>query len=329
MTAPLSRTAIADLARGVREGDRRSLARAITVVESSNDRDLPVKSELLDELLHTGRPTIRIGISGTPGVGKSTLIERLGMVLIANGKRVAVLAVDPTSARTGGSILGDKTRMPQLAVHPDAYVRPSAAGFGLGGITAATASAVQVCEAAGYDIVLVETVGVGQSETAVSEVTDLFLLLHSPGGGDELQGIKRGVMELADRVCVTKADGDLLPAATLAQAELRSALHLMRPKPGREMTPVGMCSAATGDGVEELIDGLLAQHHTLSASSELATLRRSQSQLQFRRALDAGLLRRSEGLTREATERARTELEHGRTSPVSAAWSVLNSLPQV
>ena len=321
---------VADLISGIVTGDRRSLAQAITLVESAKLGDIDQKVELLDRVTQRAPSpsmTFRLGVSGTPGVGKSTLIETLGMRLIERGHRVAVLAVDPSSARTRGSILGDKTRMPQLAVHPNAFVRPSPAGGGLGGITGSTAAAVSVCEAAGYDIVIVETVGIGQSETAVADVTDLFLLLHSPGGGDELQGIKRGVMELADRVAVTKADGDLLPAATRAGAELRSALHLMRPKPGRGMTPVDLCSAVTGEGLEDLLDGLFAQHAELESTGELQNLRVDQGNLQFQRALDEGVKRRTVDDIRLRNLRGFVigEMNSGKMSPAGAAHHVLST----
>lgn len=195
---------------------------------------------------------LRLGISGVPGVGKSTFIERFGLMLIEQGHRVAVLAVDPSSRRTGGSILGDKTRMDNLARHPAAYIRPSAAGLTLGGVARRTADAIQLVEAAGFDVVIIETVGVGQSETAVSDLTDLFLLLLPPAGGDELQGIKKGVVELADIVVINKADGDLIPAARRAVADYTAALHLLRPISAHWRPPVLATSAATGAGLPEV-----------------------------------------------------------------------------
>lgn len=198
------------------------------------------------------RDALRLGISGVPGVGKSTFIERFGLMLIEQGHRVAVLAVDPSSRRTGGSILGDKTRMDNLARHPAAYIRPSAAGLTLGGVARRTADAIQLVEAAGFDIVIIETVGVGQSETAVSDLTDLFLLLLPPAGGDELQGIKKGVVELADIVVINKADGDLIPAARRAVADYTAALHLLRPISAHWRPSVLATSAATGAGLPEV-----------------------------------------------------------------------------
>ena len=240
------------LAQAVRSGERRALARAITLVESTHSDDRQRADDLLAALLPVTGGSIRIGITGVPGVGKSSFIETFGMHLTKAGRRLAVLAVDPSSKRSGGSILGDKTRMEELSRNPAAFIRPSPAGRTLGGVARRTREAMLLCEAAGYDVILVETVGVGQSETAVSELVDLFLLLLLPSGGDELQGIKRGVMELADLVLVTKADGELSDAAGRAAAEYRSAIHLLRP-PGGSWTPdVLTCSAHESRGISEV-----------------------------------------------------------------------------
>lgn len=242
----------AALSQAVRAGDRRALARAITLIESGRADHRATAEELLAALLpHTGQ-AVRIGISGVPGVGKSTFIEAFGLHLIAQGHRVAVLAVDPSSARTGGSILGDKTRMELLARAPEAFIRPSPAGRTLGGVARRTREAMLACEAAGYDVVLVETVGVGQSETAVADLVDLFLLLLPPAGGDELQGIKRGIVELADLIVVNKADGALTSAATHAVAEYRHALTLLRPVAEGWRVPVLSCSALEGRGIDRV-----------------------------------------------------------------------------
>src|SRR5881628_1037098 len=217
------------LAADVRAGDRRALAKAITLVESTRPDHEEAAQRLLGLLLpHTGG-AVRVGVSGVPGVGKSTFIEALGLYLIGLGKRVAVLAVDPSSALSGGSILGDKTRMPRLAAAPDAFIRPSPSAGSLGGVTRRTREALLVCEAAGYDVVLVETVGVGQSEYAVASMVDFFLVLMLAGAGDELQGMKRGILELADAVAINKADGDNTTPAAHAAAQYRSALNLLRP----------------------------------------------------------------------------------------------------
>ncbi|EDZ41880.1 MAG: methylmalonyl Co-A mutase-associated GTPase MeaB [Rhodobacteraceae bacterium] len=216
------------LAQSVQLGERRALARAITLVESARADHRAQAAELLELLSLSGRQALRIGLSGTPGVGKSTFIESFGMSLIAQGMRVAVLAVDPSSTRSGGSILGDKTRMDRLSRVPEAFIRPSPSQTHLGGVTRRSREAVAVCEAAGFDVVLIETVGVGQSETMVAQMADLFVLLLAPAGGDELQGVKRGIMEMADLILINKADGDLKPAATRTMADYAGALRLLR-----------------------------------------------------------------------------------------------------
>ena len=216
------------LAQSVQLGERRALARAITLVESARADHRAQAAELLELLSLSGRQALRIGLSGTPGVGKSTFIESFGMSLIAQGMRVAVLAVDPSSTRSGGSILGDKTRMDRLSRVPEAFIRPSPSQTHLGGVTRRSREAVAVCEAAGFDVVLIETVGVGQSETMVAQMADLFVLLLAPAGGDELQGVKRGIMEMADLILINKADGDLKPAATGTMADYAGALRLLR-----------------------------------------------------------------------------------------------------
>jgi LAO/AO transport system kinase len=241
----------ADLAAAIQGRDRAALARGITLVESRRPIDVAAAAELLQALLpHTGA-SVRIGITGTPGVGKSTLIEALGLRLTNAGHRVAVLAVDPSSARTGGSILGDKTRMAELSRDARAFIRPSPGGDTLGGVTAHTREALLLCEAAGFDVVLVETIGTGQSEVAVHGMVDFFLLLLSPAAGDELQGIKRGVMELADGILVHKADGDLAAAAERAAWQCLLAMRILRSGDG-EPPPVLVGSAVTGRGLDEL-----------------------------------------------------------------------------
>ena len=233
-------------------GDRRALARAITLVESTRPDHRDRATALLDALAEDGRQALRIGLSGTPGVGKSTFIEAFGTMLTGQGHRVAVLAVDPSSARTGGSILGDKTRMERLSRDPRAFIRPSPSATHLGGVARRTREAVALCEASGVDVVLIETVGVGQSETMVAGMCDLFVLLLAPAGGDELQGVKRGIMEIADLVLVNKADGELTATATRTVADHAGALRLLRKRPA---DPPGFpkalpVSAVTGDGLE-------------------------------------------------------------------------------
>jgi LAO/AO transport system kinase len=265
------------LADELTTGDRRALSRAITLVESTRVDHRAAATDLLDRVLpHTGG-AMRVGISGTPGAGKSTFVEELGSRLCAAGHSVAVLAVDPSSRRSGGSILGDKTRMERLARHPSAFIRPSPAAGTLGGVARRTREAMLLCEAAGFDIVLVETVGVGQSEVAVADMVDCFALLVAPGGGDELQGLKRGIIELADVVVVNKADGDLHAAAMRAVADYRHALHLLRPKvPGWEV-PVLPVSSLEGTGIDEVWERITAFLEHLDAVDARERLREQQA----------------------------------------------------
>ena len=237
-----------DLAEKIIARDRRALSRAITLVESRREDHRAQAADLLDQLRGQSSQAIRIGLSGTPGVGKSTFIESFGMMLIAQGLRVAVLAVDPSSARSGGSILGDKTRMDRLSREKNAFIRPSPSQSHLGGVARRTREAIELCEAAGFDVVLIETVGVGQSETVVAEMSDLFILLMAPAGGDELQGVKRGIMEMADMILVNKADGDLKPAAMRTCADYSGALRLLRHRP---QDPDGFPKAVTVSALEE------------------------------------------------------------------------------
>ena len=244
-------TDIQATAQAIRAGDRRALARAITLVESAR-ADHRTQAVALLAALGRDRQALRVGLSGTPGVGKSTFIEAFGMMLVGQGLRVAVLAVDPSSARSGGSILGDKTRMERLSREPMAFIRPSPSQAQMGGVARRTREAVALCEAAGFDVVLIETVGVGQSEIMVAEMCDLFILLMAPAGGDELQGVKRGIMEMADLILVNKADGDLLPAATRTVADYAGALRLLRRRPqDPEGFPKAMpVSAYSGAGLD-------------------------------------------------------------------------------
>lgn len=254
MTAASSRPQASDdpLHAPLLAGDRRALARAITLVESTREDHRLRADALLSALLpHTGRST-RLGITGIPGVGKSTFIERFGLALIGQGHRVAVLAIDPSSKRTGGSILGDKTRMELLSRDPGAFIRPSPAGTTLGGVARRTREAMLLAEAAGYDVVIVETVGVGQSETAVADMVDMFVLLLPPAGGDDLQGIKKGVVELADLLVVNKADGEFKAAANRAAADYANALRLLHPTTAQWTPEVRTCSAVEGSGIAEV-----------------------------------------------------------------------------
>jgi LAO/AO transport system kinase len=257
------------------KGDRAALARAITLIESRKPEHRAAARRLLQDLMpHTGK-AVRIGITGVPGVGKSTTIDTLGSLLTAKGHKVAVLAVDPSSTRTGGAILGDKTRMAQLASDPNAFIRPSPSSGTLGGVAAKTREAMLLCEAASFDVILVETVGVGQSETAVADLTDFFLVLMLPGAGDELQGIKKGILELADMIAVNKADDGELRASAAA-AEYRAALHILTPASPVWTPPVITISGLTGLGLDTLWDKVLDHRRRFDATGELQQKRRAQ-----------------------------------------------------
>lgn len=272
-TSSVNADAIRALADGVLRGERRSLARAITLTESTRGDHRAQADALLALLLpHTGR-SVRIGISGVPGVGKSTFIEAFGLHVIERGHKVAVLAVDPSSQRTGGSILGDKTRMVDLSREQSAFIRPSPAGATLGGVARRTREAMLMCEAAGFDVLIIETVGVGQSETAVSDMVDLFMLLLLPAGGDELQGIKKGIMEIADLIVVNKADGDLAAVARHTEADYRHALTLMRH--GDWRVPVLSCSAYHKRGIDAIWDKI-GEHKSLTEGNGQREDRRSE-----------------------------------------------------
>ncbi|HEV7761080.1 MAG TPA: methylmalonyl Co-A mutase-associated GTPase MeaB [Acidimicrobiales bacterium] len=318
---------MAELADDVVAGDRRALSRSITLVESTRADHRVEAAQLLDALLpHTGR-AVRVGITGTPGAGKSTFVEELGTRLTKHGHKVAVLAIDPTSRRSGGSILGDKTRMEQLARDPDAFIRPSPSGTTLGGVARRTREAALVCEAAGFDVVIIETVGVGQSETAVADMVDCFVLLAAPGGGDELQGIKRGIMELADVVVVNKCDGDLQAAANRAVADYRHAVHLLRPKhPGWEV-PVLAVSALEGSGIDDVWSAVEQLEQHLRDTEALDELRAGQAVAWMTEEIRETLV---DAFRRDAAVTARwgkveTAVRAGRLSPGSAARELLDA----
>jgi len=266
--------ALADL---IRKGDRRALAQAITLIESTRSDHRVEASVLLESLIPYAGRSIRLGISGVPGVGKSTFIEALGNYVIDQGHRVAVLTVDPSSAISGGSILGDKTRMELLSRRPEAYIRPSPSGNTLGGVTRRSREALLLCEAAGFDVIIVETVGVGQSETRVADMTDTFMLLLLPGGGDELQGIKRGIMELADLILINKADDDLQSLAGRSAAEYRAALRLLHPRSADWKVEVQTCSARDGTGIGEAWESVLRHRQVLESTGEFERRRAAQA----------------------------------------------------
>jgi LAO/AO transport system kinase len=316
---------IKDLRDALVAGDRRALAKAITLVESRRAQDEAAAADLVNFALPHAGKAVRVGLSGAPGVGKSTFVEAFGTWLIEKGHRVAVLAVDPSSRRSGGSILGDKTRMVKLAQAPNAFIRPSPAGTTLGGVARRTRESMVLVEAAGFDVVLVETVGVGQSETAVADMVDMFLVLVSPGGGDELQGIKRGIMELADLVVVTKADGDLQQAANRAAAEYRAALHLMRPKFASWSADVRLVSSTEGRGIAEVWGDVERFRDLLTGSGAWDSQRRDQRVAWLHTELREGL---TAALTEDPTveaELAKLEaaVAKGTTAPPAAAKAIL------
>src|SRR6202158_6306455 len=316
------------LTKDLRAGSRAALARAITLIESRRGDHQAAARDMVQTLLPDTGKAVRVGITGSPGVGKSTTIDRLGMFLIARGHKVAVLAVDPSSARTGGSILGDKTRMARLAASERAYIRASPASGTLGGVAAKTREAMLLCEVAGFDVVLVETVGIGQSETAVCDMTDFFLALMLPGAGDELQGIKKGLVELADMIAVNKADGDNIKRANLAAAEYRGALHILSPRSEHWHPPVLTYSALTGTGIDALWQKILDHRTAMTASGEFAARRRQQqinwmwSMLEQR--VMAGL--RADAAIRSKVKKIEAEVADGRITPALAAEQIADML---
>ncbi len=314
------------LAKRLMAGDRRALARAITLIESSRPEDRAAGDALLEQVIPAAGKALRLGISGVPGVGKSTFIESLGNYLIDRSHRVAVLAVDPSSALSGGSILGDKTRMDSLSRRLEAFIRPSPAGRTLGGVARHTRETMLLVEAAGFDIVMVETVGVGQSETAVAEMTDLFLLLLLPGGGDELQGIKRGIVELADLVVVNKADGDLAAAAERAAADYRSALRFLHARHPDWEVPVLSCSALEGRGIAEVWQEIERYREQMTRNGELARARAAQARrwLWDEVAEDLLELLRADARLRAEAAALEAAVMAGRSSPRVAARRIVS-----
>jgi LAO/AO transport system kinase len=314
------------LAEGVLEGNRRALAQAITLVESTRPDHRAAADALLQRLMPHAGHSIRLGISGVPGVGKSTFIEALGNHVIDDGHRVAVLTVDPSSAISGGSILGDKTRMERLSRRPEAYIRPSPTGNFLGGVTRRSREAMILCEAAGFDVIIVETVGVGQSETRVADMTDMFVLLLLPGGGDELQGIKRGIMELADLILINKADDQLQELAGRSAADYRNALRLLHPRSADWKVEVRTCSARDGVGINEAWEAVRRHHDVLEASGLLASRRAAQARAWMWSDLKDSLfaeLRRDPEVRRQIPV-LEAATSAGRIPPVTAARQLLD-----
>ena len=310
--------ALVELAGGVRACDRAAIGRAVTLVESQRPADERLAQSLLAELAPHAGGAHRVGVSGVPGGGKSTLIETLGTTLTRQGHRVAVLAVDPSSARWGGSLLGDKTRMTALANDPAAFVRPSPASGELGGVAKATRETVLILEAAGFDVVLVETVGVGQSETAVADMVDFFVVLMLAGAGDDLQGIKKGILERADLIAVNKADGDNANRADTAAGDFRLALGMTQPASPDWTPPVITCSGLTGDGVGNLWDQVTEHRRIMSASGELAARRADQRVRWMHAMLDERMRARLGAKVRDLLGRLEADVRSDRLTPAAA-----------
>ncbi|PRY23682.1 LAO/AO transport system kinase [Aliiruegeria haliotis] len=321
---------IEDLARRVIAGERRALARAITLVESQRDDHRDMAIALGKAVAGTGRQALRLGLSGTPGVGKSTFIESFGKMLTAQGLRVAVLAVDPSSSRSGGSILGDKTRMEELSRDPRAFIRPSPSQSQLGGVARRTREVVALCEAAGFDVVLIETVGVGQSETMVAEMSDLFLLLLAPAGGDELQGVKRGIMEIADMILINKADGELKPVANRTCADYAGALRLLRKRPEdpKDFPKAMTVSAVAGDGLETAWEEMTTLADWRREHGHWDLRRAEQSRHWFEEEVRLGLLARlsNSAEMRERMQALGNSVAGGQLAPAAAAEEMLTIL---
>jgi GTPase len=331
MAAPTSRNrseTLPPLAAGIRAGDRAVLARAITLIESKRADHRAQAHRLVQELLRATGQAVRLGITGAPGAGKSTTIDTLGTYLTGQRHKVAVLAVDPSSSRTGGSILGDKTRMPRLAADAHAFIRPSPASGTLGGVAAKTRETMLLCEAAGYDVVIVETVGIGQSETAVADMTDFFLVLMLPGAGDELQGLKKGIVELADMIAVNKADGDNIQRAKQAAAEYRAALNILNPQSANWSPPVVTYSALTGNGIADLWDQVLAHKQKMTDSGELAARRREQQVKWMWSMLEERLTARLRGdpAVRAKLKQAEAAVAAGKLTPTLAVEEIAKLL---
>lgn len=313
---------------GVRQQNKRLLAKTITLVESSLPRHQELSRRIVDQLLpHTGK-AVRLGITGFPGAGKSTFIESLGVYLVEKGHRVAVLAVDPSSRRSGGSILADKTRMEKLSVMTEAFIRPSPAGSTLGGVARKTRETMLVCEAAGFDVIIVETVGVGQSETAVSGMVDFFLVLMIAGAGDELQGIKKGVLEMADAVAINKADGDNIERANRTRRDFKNALHLLSPISPTWTPPVLACSALEMTGIRDIWEMICCHRQKMTETGELQEKRKAQAQDWMWTLVEDGLRDRFYRHPVIADVLAKTirDVESGETTPTAAADRLLLAL---
>jgi LAO/AO transport system kinase len=327
MASPPPSPDVSRIARDIRAGDRTVLSRAITLIESKRADHRRAAAALTQELLQSTGKAVRVGITGVPGVGKSTTIDALGSMLTGEGHKIAVLAVDPSSRRTGGSILADKTRMARLATDMNAFIRPSPASGTLGGVAAKTRETILLCEAGGYDVILVETVGVGQSEIAVADMTDFFLALMLPGAGDELQGLKKGIVELADMIAINKADGDIARAKAAA-AEYRAALHILTPRSPNWVPPVVTYSALTGDGIADLWRHVMNHRNKLTASGELAARRGEQQVKWMWSMLEERLFAplRSDRTLKAALPRIEADVAGGRLAPNAAVEQIADML---
>jgi LAO/AO transport system kinase len=328
MATPSPPPDVERLARDIRGGDRTVLSRAITLIESKRADHRRTAAALTQTLLRDTGKAVRVGITGAPGVGKSTMIDTLGSMLTGQGRKVAVLAVDPSSRRTGGSILADKTRMAQLANDANAFIRPSPASGTLGGVAAKTRETMLLCEAAGYGVILVETVGVGQSEVAVADMTDFFLVLALPGAGDELQALKKGVVELADMIAVNKADGDNIARAKLAASQYCAALHILSPRSPNWSPPVVTCSALKGDGIAALWRHVLDHRERLIASGEIKARRGEQQVKWMWTMLEERLFEplRSDRALKAALPRLEADVAAGRLAPATAVEEIAEML---
>ena len=330
MTSGRTALSAADLAAGIRGGERAMLARAITLVESSRVADEAIAQDLLQDLLPQTGQAWRIGVTGVPGVGKSTFIDQFGLNLIDRGHKVAVLTIDPTSRRSGGSILGDKTRMSRLSASPDAFIRPSPTSGTLGGVARRTRESMILVEAAGFDVVIVETVGVGQSETAVADMVDFFLVLMLAGGGDDLQGIKKGVIEIADMIVINKADGDNISRARRAAADYQSAMNILSPRSENWVAPVLVASGQDNVGLDA-IWGKIGEHRDrLTTSGEFAERRQEQAVSWMRDMLHDRLIAalRADPETSRRIEKIEQEVREGRLVATRAVDTILQLMKE-
>ena len=315
-----------ELVSGILDQNQTTLSRAITIIESTAQKHQQQAKENIEKCLQHANKSIRIGITGVPGVGKSTFIESFGKLLISEGKKVAVLTVDPSSSISKGSILGDKTRMEDLVKETNAYIRPSASGDTLGGVARKTRETIILCEAAGFDVILIETVGVGQSETAVHSMTDFFLLLKLAGAGDELQGIKRGIMEMADSIVINKADGDNLKAAKMAKNEFNRALHLYPPKESEWAPKTLLCSALKNEGISEIWEVVSDYFETVKSNGYFQHKRKEQNKFWLLQTIESRLKSEfyANPLVKKELEKQLKALDENKTTPFEAAEKILS-----